>query len=168
MYANITAFLTRAKASGLRYPKVRLTAGGRPLVLSLAGERARYPGSVNMTDGRPYGDNLWYGRIVGGEPSFSFSATPEVKRVIEALASNPAATIAAYGKRVGVCACCGRELTDARSVSVGYGPVCAANWGLPWGEVDPAVAEAQQFDGTLDPAEDAAAIANAERYEPAY
>jgi len=25
-------------------------------------------------------------------------------------------------------------LTDPRSVSMGYGPVCAENYGLPWGE----------------------------------
>jgi len=27
-----------------------------------------------------------------------------------------------------------RGLDDERSVSVGYGPVCAGHYGLPWGE----------------------------------
>jgi hypothetical protein len=31
------------------------------------------------------------------------------------------------------CCFCSLELTDGRSIDVGYGPVCAANQGLPWG-----------------------------------
>lgn len=33
----------------------------------------------------------------------------------------------------GNCCFCGLHLTDARSVRAGYGPICAANWCLPWG-----------------------------------
>jgi hypothetical protein len=48
---------------------------------------------------------------------------------------NPQEVAAKYGKETGVCCFCGRQLTDERSVEVGYGPICADNWGLPWGEV---------------------------------
>jgi hypothetical protein len=42
---------------------------------------------------------------------------------------------AAFGHATGCCVFCARELTDDRSVHVGYGPVCAANNALPWGEL---------------------------------
>lgn len=45
-----------------------------------------------------------------------------------------AATAAAFGHAYGVCVFCTRELTDERSVVVGYGPVCAKHNSLPWGE----------------------------------
>lgn len=42
---------------------------------------------------------------------------------------------AAFGKTHGWCVFCSRDLTDERSLSVGYGPRCAQNQSLPWGEV---------------------------------
>ena len=39
----------------------------------------------------------------------------------------------AAGHETGNCCFCGRELTDERSVSAGYGPICAGHYGLPWG-----------------------------------
>lgn len=40
---------------------------------------------------------------------------------------------AAFGKTHGYCVNCAHDLTDDRSVTVGYGPVCAKNNGWPWG-----------------------------------
>lgn len=40
---------------------------------------------------------------------------------------------ARFGKVTGACVFCSRLLTDERSVSAGYGPVCAEREGLPWG-----------------------------------
>lgn len=131
---KIVRFLETARQH-LKYPKIRLTAGGDPLHFQLAGDRAKIPGSVNITDGAGYPDNVWYGRIMpDGDLQLSRSATDTVKRVVEALAKDPEHTVAAYGRRFGICSCCGRELTDERSVSKGYGPVCAEHWGLPWGD----------------------------------
>lgn len=33
------------------------------------------------------------------------------------------------------CVFCARKLTNEASITVGYGPDCAANYGLPWGEL---------------------------------
>lgn len=46
---------------------------------------------------------------------------------------------AAFGKLTGQCVYCAQKLTDERSLSVGYGPTCAENNGLPWGEVSEAI-----------------------------
>lgn len=40
---------------------------------------------------------------------------------------------AEFGHAFGQCVFCGRLLTDPRSVSVGFGPVCADNHDLTWG-----------------------------------
>lgn len=41
---------------------------------------------------------------------------------------------AEFGKLYGICMYCWRELTDERSIEVGYGPICADKRGLPWGD----------------------------------
>jgi hypothetical protein len=41
---------------------------------------------------------------------------------------------AKFGQLYGICVYCWSELTDERSIAVGYGPTCAENRGLPWGE----------------------------------
>lgn len=38
------------------------------------------------------------------------------------------------GRTSSRCCFCGHPLTDDRSINVGYGPTCATNWNLPWGE----------------------------------
>lgn len=38
------------------------------------------------------------------------------------------AEAADYGKLTGRCVCCGRLLTDSKSVELGIGPVCAKRW----------------------------------------
>lgn len=42
---------------------------------------------------------------------------------------------AEFGALYGTCVFCARTLTDERSITVGYGPTCADNNSLPWGEV---------------------------------
>ena len=115
----------------LKYPKIRLTAGGEPLVLSVAGERAKRPGTINVTNGGPFGDNKWYGRITReGELEKSRATTDEVIAVLKALAKDPAKTAEMYGKLHNNCCFCARDLSDPRSVAAGYGPVCADHFGL--------------------------------------
>ena len=86
---------------------------------------------------KPFGASTWYGRVNrDGTFTRGRSCTDAVVEVLRALATDPAATAAAYGKRTGNCCFCRRDLEDYRSVSVGYGPVCADKWGLPWGAVE--------------------------------
>ena len=40
---------------------------------------------------------------------------------------------AQYGLTHGNCVACAHDLTDDRSLTVGYGPVCAKRYGWPWG-----------------------------------
>src|ERR1051325_11261397 len=49
---RIFELFATAQAHGLKYPRIRLqTASGAPLALILAGEKSRYRGCVQLTDG---------------------------------------------------------------------------------------------------------------------
>ena len=131
----------------LKYPKVRLQLeDGTPLHLSLAGSNSRWPGSVNVTDGGPYGNNKWFGRI-DLHGVFQKSVIVDAKmnqqicKLLYEFANDPVETARVYGKETSNCCFCGLQLTDERSVTAGYGPICADKWGLPWGSVDKEISE---------------------------
>ncbi len=48
--------------------------------------------------------------------------------------TDPHKASALEGHATGACCFCGRELETAASVRVGYCPVCAVKYGLPWGD----------------------------------
>jgi len=118
-----------------KYPKLTFEfEDGRVVVLRKAGPRSKYAGSINVTDDGKYPDNLWYGRI---NPDGTFTARrvrtgggdEEVLEFLRRFAKNPAEMAIEYGKRSGRCCFCGKALKHGE---LGYGPVCAKNWGLPW------------------------------------
>jgi hypothetical protein len=122
-------------AQKLKRIKVKLqTADGQPVVISRAGPMSKYTGQILITDGGPFGDNKFFGRIdTTGEFFATRSATPAVAELIKQFSEDPAASAAQYGKLTGGCSFCKHGLTDNRSLAVGYGPVCAKNFGLVWG-----------------------------------
>jgi hypothetical protein len=134
--ADFTPLVVLLQAAGrkLKHPRVTLDREGRLLRLSVAGAKSKYTGSIMVTDGRPFGQNVWYGRI---EPSGQFmpsgKADAWVTDTLVAFAADPAGFAASYGHTTGSCCFCGLELSTTESTAVGYGPVCADNYGLPWG-----------------------------------
>jgi hypothetical protein len=119
---------------GDRLKRAKITfklSTGRTVALSLAGAQSRYPGSVTVTDGGGYQRSVFYGRIQrDGSTSID---DPEVLEFLRDFATDPQAKAAEYGKRSGSCCFCARDLKDARSMAVGYGPSCASRYGLHWG-----------------------------------
>jgi hypothetical protein len=127
----IVEFLHAAGAN-LKWPKVSFA--DPDLKLTKAGPRAKVPGSVNVADSGPYGDNTWYGRInVDGTFEPSRAITPEVETFLTDLAANPEEVIRAHGHRSGHCSFCSKALTTDASLKAGYGPTCAQSYGLPHG-----------------------------------
>lgn len=131
-------------AENLKYPKIRFenvergSQGIGPVKFVRSGPKAKEPGSIAVTDGGRYGDNVYFGRITrDGVFVTSRSCTTQVKDFVKQFEAEPAEVAAIYGKSSGNCVFCSRELTDDRSISVGYGPVCAGHYNLPWGEVAP-------------------------------
>lgn len=134
-FAPLVAFMQAAHDAGIQYPKIKMThSGGQPLVIARAGVRSANPGQLSVTDGGPYGDNQYYGRItVAGEFQQGHSIPPGAIKVLQALNANPTATAAKYGQVSGRCCFCRTPLSAGQSLAVGYGPTCADNYGLPWG-----------------------------------
>ena len=124
----------------LKWPKIKLdTRHGGTIKLSVAGLNAKRPGTINVADDAPFGQGTWYGRITA-EGVFEVSPSGEksehlytITQLLKALAADPAGVAARHGRQSGNCCFCSLELTDQKSLDVGYGPVCAKNFGLPWG-----------------------------------
>lgn len=137
-----------AKASeSLKYPRITY----RGLRFTIAGPRSKAPGTVSVTsDARRYAERVFYGRITaGGAFSAADRGCPaDVVDTLIDLAQDTVAKVAAEGRRVGSCCFCARELSTRESLHVGYGPVCAEKFGLPWGAV--ASPEAIAADGGAD------------------
>lgn len=137
-FSGVYALFKKAKQH-LKYPKIVLAlASGAPVVLKLSGQGSKVPNTVNVTDDQPFGQNKWYGRI-SEQGEFTESSRiaeqemNEVARLMRKLSENPAEVAAKYGHLTGNCCFCNKKLTDEKSTSVGYGPVCAQHYGLPWG-----------------------------------
>lgn len=82
---------------------------------------------------------FWYKDYIGFINEAGFHRNTENLDCLKGLlkfASDPVTHSAIYGQRVGRCCFCAKELTTAKSRSVGYGPICANRWNLPWGDVD--------------------------------
>ena len=74
----------------------------------------------------------------GLQPKYLGKVTPQgcdsrlsdtVKEIIMGAANDPLNAAIKYGKVSGECSCCGRELTDPRSIERGIGPICATKFG---------------------------------------
>jgi hypothetical protein len=133
-FSAISALFDKA-AESLKFPKIVLSNDDRTLRLTRAGSQARVPGSINVTE-KQNGESIWYGRILsnGAFEASPRQATPsDIVDTLKRFACDPAATATAHGRKTGSCCFCARELTDSNSVRAGYGPICAANYGLPWG-----------------------------------
>lgn len=139
---GVVDLLERA-AKHLKFPAVVVRANGRDIRLNIAGKKSKAPGSINVTSATGgYGSREWYGRVSRDgqfEPSRKHDAGTQtaVAAALKAMANDPAKAAAEYGHLTGCCCFCGTTLgegEDKRSVQIGYGPVCAKNFGLPWGK----------------------------------
>ncbi len=138
-FTGVIELLDRA-ATRLKHPKLLVSVLGQDLRLSIAGANAKVPGSITLTSAGRDGDGNreWFGRVTREgvfEPSGAIDARTgtAITAALKALAVDPAKAAADYGHLTGVCCFCGLALSDERSTAVGYGPTCAAKWGMPWG-----------------------------------
>lgn len=119
--SRIEQLLLTAKLSKLKHPKFRAEG----LTFSLAGASSKNAGAVYVKKGEDY-----VGKVMDGK-FHPVSATPAgTAEAVVRVAQDPRGTAVAYGRMTGNCACCGRELTDPKSVELGIGPICISNWGL--------------------------------------
>jgi hypothetical protein len=150
--AGVVDLLDRA-AKRLKHPSINVRVENRDLRLSVAGPSAQVPGSINVCSVGSFEDRQWFGRVTRDgkfEPSrrHGGDTASAIVAALKALAADPAGTAAEYGRLYGICCMCGLPLVAERSTSVGYGPVCAKNWGLPY----PSSSEARCLSRQLDKA----------------
>jgi hypothetical protein len=138
--SGIIALFDRAKTH-LKFPAIVLSCeGAETLRVNIAGERAKFPGSLNVASYEKFddGQRRWYGRV-HRDGRFEASAKVEAfmdKVVVrlQAFAAEPAKIAAEHGRLTGRCCFCNIALKDERSTAVGYGRICAEHYGLPWGD----------------------------------
>lgn len=118
---GIETLFATARSNGLK----RLAFVAADLRITPAAEKSRNAGGFYVKNGDAY-----QGKIVGGKFIASGECADDTLAILSEIAADPAGQARLYGKRTGICCCCGRELTDPESIAAGIGPVCATKWGL--------------------------------------
>lgn len=104
--------------------------------ISLAAKRLQenFPNYLYITLWAGNHELTYLGKITKkGEVYFSNAATPRHKDIVAKIYTNPVGALAEIGRQTGICCFCSRILTQGDSIKVGYGPICAEKYGLPWG-----------------------------------
>ncbi len=121
----IAAALARGFAKGIHRPLLRLAdASGAAFIFSRAPDGGKNAGAVYVTDK----EKQYLGKIAGGKFVRVQSCTDAAEGAILAICASPETAAVAYGRRFGVCSCCGRELTNKESIDLGIGPVCRSKF----------------------------------------
>lgn len=135
---RIRAMFAKAELA-LKHPFVLVDSAVGVLRIRPAGDASKYVGQLMVSTDGAFENRQWLGRIDHDgryiRADIFKPAQPEVVEALQALATDPEAVAKAYGRKYGVCCFCSRGLTDERSVTAGYGPVCADRYGLDWGTV---------------------------------
>lgn len=123
---RVANLFTVATSHGLKNPAIRI--GG--LKLSPAKAASANYGSIYVKQGSTY-----LGKISAAgdwSPARDVEAqAAEAFVKVSQFACDPVSAAAAEGHATGSCCFCARELSDAGSIEVGYGPICAEKFGLP-------------------------------------
>jgi hypothetical protein len=124
----IEAAFAKAKAAGIKYPKLRLG----DFTFSPASATSANAGAVYVkTRNTEEAEGAYMGKVMGGKFLRVRDCTDAQQAAVVAVCSDPEQAAIAFGKRFGRCAVCARELSDPESIERGIGPVCAENYG--WG-----------------------------------
>jgi len=127
----------------VKFPTIRLPLamdGNHEIELKRAGAKSRYTGAVNITDGKPYGQNEWYGRI-STEGKLQLSTIWQEKHpnlcemiicTLHAFDEDPQTMAKTFAEINNHCCFCNTVITNKVSLANGYGPICARNYGLPY------------------------------------
>lgn len=120
--SKIRALFDTAQSNGLKRPK--FFAGD--VKISLAAPHGNNPGALYVVRD----PDVYQGKIVGIVFSASRDCAADTLEALRALSENPGEYARMTGKATGRCCCCGRELTDPKSIEDGIGPICTTKWGL--------------------------------------
>ena len=133
---RIVEMFAQASLKMKRIKVVLKDSSGQKVQFKIAGPSSKYAGQVMISDGGPFGEAKFFGRIdMDGKFVMTKMTTDAIKQLVVGFAADPEAVASKYGRETGSCCFCCKGLKDDRSVAVGYGPVCANRFGLQWGVV---------------------------------
>lgn len=121
----ILKVLQAARHAGLKNPKLRACGD---LVFSLAKDESAHPGGVYVSQGGRYLGVIKNGIFRPAYRSGYVVIDDNTKSLIQQVMNDPYTEAKVYGQQTGSCACCGKQLTDPESVTLGIGPVCKENF----------------------------------------
>lgn len=140
-FERVAELLKGALDSGLKRPAITFVlldedgekAGGKVVFKC----NAKTPEMIEVTNSRKKA--RWekvYGLIDSNAGTFTYNGLcPDVVvHFVRKVAEDPEAAAVENGLLTGNCCFCAAGLTDHRSTSVGYGPICAQRYALPWSE----------------------------------
>ncbi len=140
-FERVAELLKGALESGLKRPAITFQVvdaegvmTGRKIVFRT---KAQTPDIIEVASDRKY--QRWvtvYGIIDSNAGTFTYNGLcpDEVVHFVRRVAEDPEAAAVENGMLTGNCVFCAAGLTDHRSTSVGYGPICAKRYALPWSE----------------------------------
>lgn len=129
----LVAMMVLARTN-LKNPRIRIRSAIGDLAVTMAKDNSKNAGWLYLKAGSRY-----LGKI---EPKQGLwmpvrGVEQEVTDALNEFSKDPVQAAKAYGQETNNCCFCGKLLTDdreGRSVEVGYGPICASHFGLPWGD----------------------------------
>ena len=116
----IAAAFASAREAGIKSPKLRLDT----FIFSRAPDTGANAGAIYVKQ-----DGEYLGKVANGLFRPTLACEPATKARVIAVASDPHNAAKAYGAKTGSCACCGRELVNGESISLGIGPICRDKFG---------------------------------------
>jgi hypothetical protein len=123
--SNVETAIATAVARGVKRPAMRVGE----IKFSIAPVTSKNAGAIYVKTAIKGEEGIYLGKIMGGKLFASRDCSEEQKAIIVDAASDPKGAAIKHGKLTGQCAICSRELTDAKSIELGIGPVCASNMG---------------------------------------
>lgn len=131
---SIVDMMEHAFQAGTKVPTIVFETNEGRVKFYRQTAKSRNPGAVSINDGGGYGSDVWYGCINVDGTVRTTRATPTwVVTLVASFAADTAGFAAAYGRNTERCCFCATPITTDESRSVGYGPICADHYGLPWG-----------------------------------
>lgn len=127
------ADLLAASEANLKFPKFIISSpdGKTEIKVAKASARSKFHGAFTVAS--PVFGEGFFGTLRDGKFTPARQATDDVIKLVIDFAADPAGVAAAHGHRTGACCFCSKELSTPESTAAGFGPVCAKNFGLPWG-----------------------------------
>lgn len=117
---RISRAMEKAKTT-LKSPKVTLLGNEAKITVKYASPYGANAGALYV-----FHEEEYVGKIMPGSDKFAKSrdCTDAMEADVIAALDDPEQQAIAYGKRFGVCSCCGKTLTNDLSISLGIGPIC--------------------------------------------